>query len=179
MIKKEVLSRLHVIDGELLDDGAAGALHDLAAENDLVKRGVGLVEVVDEVELADVAKVVVEDLDKEVDGLEARELVVVEVDAHDKEEPDVAPVHELVVAELDKVRVAVVARVQHAVDVHRQLLLLLLRVRHVPLAQPRLAHAVLHQHVVDHSLSLSFFFPRTHAKKSKSKQTKKKVSRSR
>jgi hypothetical protein len=62
-----------------------------------------LVEVEDEIELADVAKVLVEHLDEEVDGLEARELVVVDVHAEREKEPGVAPIHKLVRAPLHEV----------------------------------------------------------------------------
>lgn len=79
------------------------SLLDLAGEEDLVEDGVDLVEVEDEVELADVAEEGVEDLDEEVDGLEVGELVVVGVDAGAEEQARVPPVHDLVVAELDEV----------------------------------------------------------------------------
>ena len=59
-----------------------------------------LVKVKDEIELADVSKEGIEDLDKEVDGLEVGELVVVGVDAQAKEESCIATVHNLEVAEL-------------------------------------------------------------------------------
>lgn len=78
-------------------------LLDLAGQEDLVEDSVDLVEVEDQVQLADVAKEGVEDLDEEVDGLEEGELVVVGVDAGAEEEARVPPVDDLVVAELDKV----------------------------------------------------------------------------
>lgn len=92
-------------------------LLDLAGEEDLVEDGVDLVEVEDEVELADVAEEGVEHLNEEVDGLEVRQLVVVGVDARAEEEPRVPPVDDLVVAELDEVGlVFLVARRDEAVD---------------------------------------------------------------
>ena len=94
----------------------AGLLN-LAGQEDLVEDGVDLVEVEDEVELADVAEEGVEDLDEEVDSLEEGELVVVGVDAGAEEEARVPPVDDLVVAELDKVRlVLLVSRRDEAVD---------------------------------------------------------------
>lgn len=78
-------------------------LLDLAGQKDLVEDGIDLVEVEDQVQLAHVAEEGVEDLDEEVDGLQVGELVVVGVDAGAEEEPRVAPVDDLVVAELDEV----------------------------------------------------------------------------
>ena len=78
-------------------------LLDLAGQEDLVQDGVDLVEVEDQVQLADVAEEGVEDLDEEVDGLEEGELIVVCVDAGAEEEAGVPPVDDLVVAELDEV----------------------------------------------------------------------------
>lgn len=92
-------------------------LLDLAGQEDLVQDGVDLVEVEDQVQLADVAEEGVEDLDEEVDGLEEGELVVVCVDAGAKEEAGVPAVDDLVVAELDKVGlVLLVAGRYEAVD---------------------------------------------------------------
>ena len=92
-------------------------LLNLARQKDLVEDRVDLVKVEDEVELAHVAEEGVEHLDKEVDGLEVRQLVVVGVDARAEKEPRVPPVDELVVAELDEVGlVLLVARGDEAVD---------------------------------------------------------------
>ena len=82
------------------DDLLAGLL-DLAGEEDLGEDGVDLVEVEDEVELADIAKEGIEDLDEEVDGLEVGELVVVRVDADAEEQAGVSAIDDLVVPELD------------------------------------------------------------------------------
>lgn len=117
-------------------------LLDLASQKNLVEDGVDLVEVEDEVELADVAEEGVEDLDEEVDGLEVGQLVVVGVDARAEEQPRVPPVHDLVVAELDEVGlVLLVPRRHQPVHLPLQLDLLLVAVRHVPLGQSRLAPA--------------------------------------
>lgn len=78
-------------------------LLDLAGQEDLIEDSVDLVEVEDQIQLADVAEESVEDLDEEVDGLEEGELVVVRVDAGAEEEARVPPVDDLVVAELDEV----------------------------------------------------------------------------
>lgn len=111
-------------------------LLNLAGEEDLVEDGVDLVEVEDEVELADVAEEGVEDLDEEVDGLEVGELVVVCVDAGAEEEAGVAAVDDLVVAELDKVGlVLLVAGGDKAVDLALELDLLVVAVGGVPLGE--------------------------------------------
>lgn len=117
-------------------------LLDLAGEEHLVEDGVDLVEVEDEIELADVAEEGVEHLDEEVDGLEVGELVVVCVDAGAEEEPRVAAVDDLVVAELDKVGlVLLVARGDEAVDLALELDLLVVAEGGVPLCQACLASA--------------------------------------
>lgn len=92
-------------------------LLDLAGQEDLVQDGVDLVEVEDQVQLAHVAEEGVQDLDKEVDGLEVGQLVVVGVDAGAEEEAGVPAVDDLVVAELDEVGlVLLVAGRYEAVD---------------------------------------------------------------
>lgn len=78
-------------------------LLDFAGQEDLVQYGIDLVEVKDQVELADVAEEGVQDLDEEVDGLEEGQLVVVGVDACAEEEAGVPAIDDLVVAELDEV----------------------------------------------------------------------------
>lgn len=92
-------------------------LLNLTREKDLVEDGIDLVEVEDEVELADVAEEGVEHLDEEVDRLEVGELVVVCVDAGAEEEARVPAVDDFVVAVLDKVGlVFLVAGGYEAVD---------------------------------------------------------------
>lgn len=78
-------------------------LLDLAGQEDLVEDGVDLVEVEDQVQLADVAEEGVKNLDEEVYGLKEGELVVVGVDAGAEEEACIPAVDDLVVAELDEV----------------------------------------------------------------------------
>lgn len=92
-------------------------LLDLARKKHLVEDGVHLVEVEDQIQLADIAEESVEDLDEEVDGLEEGQLVVVGVDARAEEEAGVPAVDDLVVAELDEVGlVFLVARCYEPVD---------------------------------------------------------------
>lgn len=130
---------------EARENDLLARLLDLAGEKDLVEDGVNLVEVEDEVELADIAEEGVEDLDEEVDGLEVGQLVVVGVDAGAEEEAGVAAVDDLVVAELDEVGlVLLVAGGYEAVDLALELDLLVIRIWHVPLREPRLALPVLY-----------------------------------
>lgn len=70
-------------------------LFDLSGQKDLVEDGIDLVEVEDEIQLADIAKELVQHLDEEVDGLEIREFVVIGVDADAEEQARVAPVDDL------------------------------------------------------------------------------------
>lgn len=116
------------------------SLLDLSGKEDLVEDGVDLVEVEDEVELADVAEEGVENLDEEVDGLEVGELVVVCVDAGAEEEAGVAAVDDLVVAELDEVGlVLLVAGGDEAVHLALELDLLVVAEGGVPLGEAGLA----------------------------------------
>ena len=96
-------------------------------------------EVEDEVELAHVGEVVVQDLNEEVDDLEVRELVVVDVDAQGEEEAGVAAVDELVRLVLDEVGEARLADRDKAVDLCLDLLLLVVGVGGVPLLETRLS----------------------------------------
>lgn len=99
-----------------------------------------LIKIKHQIQLTHVPEEAVEDLDEEVYGLEERELVVVCVDAGAEEQPRVAPVDDLVRAELDEVAlVLLVARRDQPVHLPLQPDLLLVAVRRVPLRQPRLA----------------------------------------
>ena len=116
------------------------SLLDLPGQEDLIEDGVDLVEVEDEVELADVAEEGVEDLYEEVDGLEVGELVVVGVDAGAEEEAGIPAVDDLVVAELDKVGLVLLVAGRHeAVDFALELDLLVVAVGGVPLGETGLA----------------------------------------
>jgi len=59
-----------------------------------------LVKVEDEIQLTDISKEGIEDLDKEVNGLQVCKLVIVGIDTQTKEETGVTTVHNLEVAEL-------------------------------------------------------------------------------
>ncbi len=128
---------------QVLESGQNGLLArllNLAGEKDLVEDGVDLVKVEDEIELGDVAKEGVEDLDEEVDGLEVGELIVICVDADAKEEAGVAAVDDFVVAKLDKVGlVLLVARRDEAVDLALELDLFLVAKGGVPFGETGLA----------------------------------------
>lgn len=78
-------------------------LLDLAREEDLIEYSVHLVKVEDQIQLTDIAKEGVKNLDKEMDCLKIRQLVIVGVDACAEEKARVPPVDDFVVAELDKV----------------------------------------------------------------------------
>lgn len=111
-------------------------LLNLAGQEDLVENSIDLVEVEDEIQLADVAEEGIEDLDEEVDGLEVGELVVVGVDAGAEEQAGVAAIDDLVVAELDEVGlVLLVSGRDEAVDLALELDLLVVAERGVPLGK--------------------------------------------
>lgn len=132
-------------------DNLLTRLLDLPGKEDLVEDGIDLVEVEDEVELADVAEEGVENLDEEVDGLEVGELVVVCVDAGAEEEAGVAAVDDLVVAELDEVGlVLLVAGGDEAVHLALELDLLVVAEGGVPLGEAGLALSVLDEDEGEH-----------------------------
>ena len=72
-------------------------------EEDLVKEPVGLVEMEHEVELADVAEVLVKHLHEVVDHIERQQLVVGAVDGANKVQARVALVHKLEVRPVQEV----------------------------------------------------------------------------
>lgn len=129
-------------------------LLNLAGKKDLVENSIHLVKVEDEVELADVSEEGIEDLDEEVDGLEKSQLVVVCVDAGAEEEPCVAAVDDLVVAELDEVGlVLLVAGGDEAVDFALELDLFVVAVGGVPFGETGLALSVLDEDKGQHGWS--------------------------
>ena len=79
-----------------MQDRLLRRLLHLSREEEFIKDHVHLVKVEDEVELAHIAKELVEELDEEVDRLEVEQLVVGHVDAQREEEARVPPVDELV-----------------------------------------------------------------------------------
>lgn len=65
-----------------------------------VQKGTYLVEIEHQVQLTHVAEVVIQDLYKQVDGLQRHQLVVNGVNAHGEEQASIPPVHHLVGLEL-------------------------------------------------------------------------------
>ena len=80
-------------------------LSQLARQEHLVDDRVDLVEVEDQIQLAYIVEVLVENLDKVMDGLQVKKVVVSYIDAYAEVESGVTAVDDLVVAELDKIRV--------------------------------------------------------------------------
>lgn len=100
-----------------------------------------LVEVEDQVQLANIAEELIQHFHEEVDRFKIRQLVVVRVYARAEEEPSIATVDDLgCAAELDKVGLMfLVARGDKAVDLALELDLLVIVVGTVPLGQACLA----------------------------------------
>jgi hypothetical protein len=92
-------THLHVFEAVLLANAPEhvllAALLHLAGQQQLVEDEVGLLEVEDDVELADVAVVLVHLLDVAVDNLERDQLVVGRVAAGDEEERGIAAIYDL------------------------------------------------------------------------------------
>ena len=127
----------------MAQDSSAGTFDDFTVKNDFIEGSVSLVEVIDQIEFTDIAKVAVEDFHKEVDCLQTRQFRVVEIDAHNEEKTDVSAVNKLVIAVLHKVGIAVVAGVQKAINIDCELLLLFVSVGNIPLGKSGLSNTVL------------------------------------
>ena len=125
-------------------------LLDLPREDEFVDDLVHFVKVEDEVELAHVAEVVVQDLDEEVDRLEERELVVVDVDAELEEQPGVPPVDDLVRAKLGEICKLWISVDDEAVNLELELVLLVVVHRDVVLRRAGLTLAILQEQKPDH-----------------------------
>ena len=78
-----------------LQDHPLARLRDLPSGDKLVQNQVNAVEVEDQIKLADVAKVVIEHFDKEVDGLQESQLVIGRVAGDGEVEPGVAAIDDL------------------------------------------------------------------------------------
>mmetsp|Transcript_28919 Transcript_28919/g.64205 ORF Transcript_28919/g.64205 Transcript_28919/m.64205 type:complete len:200 (+) Transcript_28919:39-638(+) len=142
----QLLELLH----SLQDDVLICFLH-LPCQDVLVQDAVHLVEVEHDVQLADVAEVLVQQLHEQVDGLHQQQLVVRSVRAEHEVQPRIPAVDELVALELYKVSVVLVPGSYDTVDVILQLHALALGGRRgVPLGQPRLPLAILEQEESDH-----------------------------
>lgn len=108
-------------------------LFDFAREEDFVEDGVDLVEIKHQIQLTHIPKEAIQDLNEEVYSLQIRQLVIIGVDADAEEEACVAPVDDLVVAELDEVGlVFLIAGCDEAVDLALKLDLLFVVVWRVP-----------------------------------------------
>lgn len=106
------------------------------SKEDLVQYRVNLVKVEDEIQLADIAKESIEDLNEEVNCLEVGKFVVVGVDTSAEKEPGVSAVDDFVVAELDKVGlILLVARRNETVDLALELNLFVVTEGGVPFGQ--------------------------------------------
>lgn len=87
---------------QLFQDLSLRRLPDLAGQEHLIHDAVHLVEVKHQVQFADIVEVLVEHLDKVVDGLQVAQVVVVHVHADAKIQPSVPPIDYLKVPELEK-----------------------------------------------------------------------------
>ena len=99
-----VFTHLHVLETVLLAYAPkhvllAAFLH-LACQQQLIEDEVGLLEVEDDVELADVAVVLVHLLDVTMDNFECDQLIVCGVAASDEEERGISAIHNLCVCEI-------------------------------------------------------------------------------
>ncbi len=139
-------------------DGCLRDFLNLAGANHFVEDHIDLVEVEDDVQLAHVGEEVVERLDEEMNELEVGHVVVVDVDAQSEEEPRVAPVDELEVAVLYKIREAGFAGRDEAMNLHLLAIALGVVARDVPLDHAGLSHSVLNKEEMNHFFNIEFNF---------------------
>ena len=125
-------------------------LPDLAGQKHFVDDGIDFVEIENQVQLADVVEVFVEDFDEVVDRLEIHEIIVADVDADAEIESRVPPVDDLEVSKLDEVGVFGVSDRDAGVDLLDQLLLFVVVEIHVPLGQTSLSRPILDEDEADH-----------------------------
>lgn len=115
-------------------------LLDFTGQKHLVKDGIHLVKVEDQVQFTHISKEGIQHLDEEVDSFQEGQLVIVGIDASAEEETGVSSIDNLVVAKLDKVGlVFLVPRGDEAVDFALELDLLLVAVGSVPFRETGLA----------------------------------------
>jgi len=100
-----LLALLHhgVLFGDTLEHSALARLLDLPRHHNLIENIVSLVEVEDEIELANVAEVAVQAFHEVVDRFQSQQLVVANVDACNEEKTSVTLVADLAVPPLEKV----------------------------------------------------------------------------
>merc|ERR1712071_30391 len=105
---------------------------DFTGKEHLVDDAVNLVEVEHQIKLAHVVEVFVKNLNKVVNGFQVAQVVVVDIDADAEVQTCVPAVHDLEVAELNKVRVFCIPNGNNCVNFFNQLLLLIIIEIHVP-----------------------------------------------
>ncbi|KFZ02531.1 hypothetical protein V500_00124, partial [Pseudogymnoascus sp. VKM F-4518 (FW-2643)] len=99
-----------------------------------------LVEVKHQIQLTHIPKEAIQHLDKEVYGLEVRQLIIIRIDADAEEQPSIPPIHHAVLPELDEIGLMLlVPRRNQAVHLSLKLDLVGVGVRGVPFRQAGLA----------------------------------------
>jgi len=107
-------------------------LPDFASQEHFVNDSVHLVEIKDQVQLADVVEVFVQYFDEIMNCFQVHQIVILDVDAYAKVEPRVPPVHDLEVSELHEVGVFCISDRNDGMNFFDQLLLLVVVKIHVP-----------------------------------------------
>ena len=145
-------------------------LNDVAADDHLFEDEVSLMEIEDEVELAHITEVLVEDLDEVMNNVEYNQFVVFLFYACYEVQRRIALKHDFVVAPLQEMGQLAAATDDHCADLHEReqilepsylfnlestylalyILTLLLREMLVVLVHTRLAMTTYEQHKVDH-----------------------------
>ncbi len=128
-----------VLSGYRLEHVLLGSLLNLTADQELVQHEVGLLKVEDDIKLAHTAEILVQKLDVSVDDFQRQELVVATFDCATKVETSVSFVHDLEILPLEERAHLGFSGQDVADQLPRDLLLLLLRNRGVPLLQSALA----------------------------------------
>jgi len=130
---------------------------EFASKEHFIHDTVHLVEVEDEVELADVVEVFVENLDEVVNGFEVEEVVIGDVHADAEVETSVSPVDDFEIPKLHKVCMFGITHCDYGMNLLDKFLLLLVLKVYVPLGQPRLSRPVLNHDEFNPHVFVDFF----------------------
>jgi len=139
-----------VVHCQLFQNFGLTRLADFSGQEHFIHNGIYLVEVEDKIELTNIMKILIEDLNKVVYGLQVVKIVIIDVHTDAEVEAGIATVHNLEVSKLNKVGVFGISHSHNCMNFFYQLLLLFIVKVHVPLGQPGLARPVLDHHEPDH-----------------------------
>ena len=109
-----LLRLFHELDS--VQDFSLARLFNFARQHELVKNAIDLVKVKDNIELTDIGKVTVQQLDKQVNRFQVAQFILRHIHGNGKEQASIPPINELVIVVFNKIRVFLVAGRHQAMD---------------------------------------------------------------